>query len=88
MSIINNMPNSGMKVNGLIEEYYVAAGETVNAGDFVKFVNGKSGETETATSTDTLIGSTLNAGRLMYATQLDDTRVFILHQTKFQTISF
>ena len=82
MSIINNMPNSGMKVNGLIEEYYVAAGETVNAGDFVKFVNGKSGETETATSTDTLIGSTLNAGRLMYATQLDDTRVFILHQTK------
>lgn len=41
MSIINNMPTKGgAGINGLIEEYYVYAGQEINAGDFVEFVNG------------------------------------------------
>ena len=41
MSIINNMPTKGgMTINGVIEEYYAYAGQTISPGDFVKFVNG------------------------------------------------
>lgn len=29
----------GLKINGIIEEYKVASGGNVRAGDFVKFVN-------------------------------------------------
>ena len=29
---------AGLDINGIIEDYYVYAGENVNAGDFVEFV--------------------------------------------------
>lgn len=37
--IINQTGGGGAKINGLIEQYKVAAGENISAGDFVEFVN-------------------------------------------------
>ncbi len=31
--------NTGINIDGIIEEYQIASGGNVNAGDFVKFVN-------------------------------------------------
>ena len=41
MSIINNMPSRpGVDIDGIIQSYYVYAGENISAGSFVEFVNG------------------------------------------------
>ena len=41
MSIINNMPSRpGIKIDGIIQSYYVYAGENISAGSFVEFING------------------------------------------------
>ena len=38
----------GLKINGIIQDYYVYAGETVKKGDFVELLTGSNGaETET-----------------------------------------
>lgn len=37
---IYNQKQSGIDINGIIQEYYAAAGETIKRGDFVKFVEG------------------------------------------------
>ena len=34
----------GLDINGIIESYYVYAGENISAGDFVEFVNGVAGK--------------------------------------------
>lgn len=31
--------SGGLKINGIIEEYKVASGGNIRAGDFVKFIN-------------------------------------------------
>ena len=33
------VPSGGLEINGLIKEYQVLAGENVNAGDFVEYIN-------------------------------------------------
>lgn len=35
-----NEISTGIDIDGIIKEYTVAAGATVNAGDFVKYMNG------------------------------------------------
>lgn len=41
MSIINNMPNNtGAEIQGVLEEYYVYAGQKVSVRDAVEFING------------------------------------------------
>lgn len=45
---IYSQSSSGMKINGIIEDYYVYAGERVKKGDFVELLVGSNGEeTET-----------------------------------------
>ena len=78
MSIINNMPNkSGSDINGLIEDYYVYAGQTINAGDFVNFVNGVASQATETSSSVQLSGS--YDGYKISAVVLDENRVFIAH---------
>lgn len=44
-SVSVNISSDSFTINGIIEEYKVAAGETVNAGDFVEFINQLGGYT-------------------------------------------
>jgi hypothetical protein len=65
--------NAGININGMIEEYKVHAGATVNAGDFVEFVN-------SATNNYQQLNTTSNSCN--YAPScimLDENRVFIAH---------
>lgn len=41
----------GLDINGVIESYYVYAGENVNAGDFVEFIEGIADKTSTTYET-------------------------------------
>jgi hypothetical protein len=59
-----------VSVNGLIEEYKVLAGENVNAGDFVDFVNNKFTELDSK-----LVGS--QSAPMMF--QLNENRVIIIY---------
>ena len=54
---INTLPEGGGSseggdaiINGLVESYYVYAGENINAGDFVKFAQGVMGSVEIETT--------------------------------------
>ena len=39
-----NLAGGSSKINGIIEEYKVASGGNVNAGDFVRLINNKFGD--------------------------------------------
>ena len=72
--------SGGLDINGIIEDYYVYAGENVNAGDFVEFINGIAGSAseagvDTQLCTDT---NTAYIGRIS-AVELTDGNVFIAH---------
>ena len=60
---------SGLDINGIIREYKVNAGATVNAGDFVEFVN-KCGNGEFHSGTTDFLS----------ACKLDNNRVFVAYQ--------
>lgn len=65
---------SGLNINGIIEDYYVYAGEKVSAGDFVEFVNGIAGKT---TETSTLTKTSGVAYYDISACKLSKNKVFI-----------
>ena len=69
----NSNSNSNLGINGIIEEYTVASGGNVNAGDFVKFINNFTVNEDTKLSTTSGTGSTISA------IQLTDNKVFIAH---------
>ena len=73
-----NKSGGGGKINGLIKEYYVYAGEEISPGSFVDFVNGVNGST-TKTSTNTTIVGTKYHGQRNSAVLLPDGKVFIAH---------
>lgn len=80
MSIINNMPSKGgMTLEALIEEYYVYAGENINAGKFVEFINGYSGEFTTGTSSWTGIDTTSGSATGLSAAELPSGNILIVH---------
>ena len=84
MSIINNMPvKGGMDINGLIQEYYVYAGENISAGSFVEFIEGIGSET-IATSSRFIVDDTSSKRTLAWyidAIALDNNRVFIAYSS-------
>lgn len=69
----------GSKINGIIEDYYVYAGENISAGSFVEFVNGLSGETTNQTSSDTVIINKSGYGYTISACKITENKVFIAH---------
>lgn len=62
-----------LKINGIIEEYKVAAGENVNAGDFVKYVN------EIETGVDTEVNAISSNSYEISAVKLRENKVFIVY---------
>lgn len=70
---------NSFNINGIIEDYYVYAGENISAGDFVEFVRGVSNQV-VETSVDNELNSTKGSGYANIAVlQLDTDRVLILH---------
>ena len=65
--------SKAIEINGIIENYKVEAGQNVNIGDFVTFIN------RTATGTDTKITTGSNTGAAMSAIKLSENKVFIAH---------
>ena len=45
---------SGLDINGIIKDFYVAAGEKVSTGDFVEFINGVAGKVDYGTNSSTV----------------------------------
>ena len=70
----------GLDINGIIEDYYVYAGEKVSAGDFVEFINGIASSTK-ETSVDTLITSSVETD-YMFPVLLSNGNVFICYGTR------
>ena len=69
----------GTKLNGIIKDYYVYAGEKVSTGDFVEFINGVASQ-QPATLVDTAVdNTTTHTAYFMSALALDDHRVLITH---------
>lgn len=66
--------SAGLNIHGMIEEYVVASGGKVNAGDFVKYVN------QDKTLNSPFLSSHLNSSKIA-AVALDDTRAFVLYNT-------
>ena len=64
--------SGGLKINGIIEEYKVASGGNVRAGDFVKYINEGS-----RISNDTLINSSEYSGDVISAVELSMNKIFI-----------
>lgn len=82
MSIINNMPNLAdgtSSINGLIEEYYVYAGENISAGDLVEFINGIAKKQDYGVSEQIDLSPTNYCGMAPWALELPDGRIFISH---------
>lgn len=69
---------SGLNINGIIEDYYVYAGENVNAGDFVEFVNGVAGtENNGSNSAKQIFATGSKFTSYVKATYLGDNKVFL-----------
>ena len=75
-----NQKQSGIDINGIIEDYYVYEGEKVSAGDFVEFINGFSGNLTTAPSNSVAVDTVKNSGDVIFAVPLDNNRVFIAYR--------
>lgn len=73
--IINQTAAGGLDINGVIEEYNVAAGASVSAGDFVQFFNGLA-----TPGALTVLNYTDISGFYGTAVALDDSRVLITHR--------
>lgn len=65
------------KINGIIEEYKVASGGNVNAGNFVKFVNDYGTQ---GLKNDLLLDSIKYSGTIGSAVALSENSVFIAYQ--------
>lgn len=72
---------SSFDINGIIEDYYVYAGEKVSAGDFVEFINGVASR-EFETSEDTYLGGANTCETIPKAVELPNGNVFIVHRQK------
>jgi len=66
-------------IDGLIKDYYVYAGESISAGDFVEFINGVASQTNYGTSSTTQMSSLKysTSGHHVTAHSLGSGKVFI-----------
>lgn len=72
----------GMNINGIIEDYYVYAGENISAGDLVEYINGVASQTMTQTietSADTVLDSATYTANRSSAVVLPNGNVFLAH---------
>lgn len=70
-------------INGLIEQYYVYAGDNINAGDFVRFIEGVASKTPGEKQNTATVTTCVDDGTLrdcyVRGLALDDKRVFITY---------
>jgi len=69
--------SSGGKINGIVADYLVGAGQNINAGDFVKFVNG----------TEITFDTPFSAAGALYVTAvaLDASRILVVYRNNTTT---
>jgi hypothetical protein len=75
----------GMKLNGTEETYKIRAGDTINIGDFVDYINGELGSHDSWSDGWNPEGVlVVTAGKVGYmsATQLDTTRALIVYEDR------
>lgn len=77
---IKSRRGSGISVNGIVEKYYVHAGETINAGDFVDFVNGIASTSYQTSEETEIFDNTTERTDFINACALTDSKVFLLHR--------
>jgi hypothetical protein len=70
---------SGLDINGIIEDYYVYAGEKVSTGDFVEFINGVAEERNYGTSVDTAIATTNYYAHKMATCKISENKILVIH---------
>lgn len=75
--MIGKINTRGFNINGLIEEYRVASGGKVNAGDFVKFVDKLYGEKE--------LVENFQVGQSISVVKLSETKVFAAYSWSSNT---
>lgn len=73
---IDELPTPGIAINGLIEEYEIAAGENISAGDFVSWLSG-----DAEIGADTQLSTSNYSGLTISAVALSDNKVFIAYAT-------
>ena len=77
---IKNLNTGGITPNGIINSYYAYAGENISAGDFVEFINGKSGQSQNVSITPLTISSTSQTtNNTVQGILLDNNRVAIIY---------
>ncbi len=69
-----NFNNGGSKINGIIQEYMIASGGNVNAGDFVTYINKFNENKQTVQ-----ISAQNQSNEYANAIQISDDRVLIAH---------
>ena len=65
----------GSKINGIIQEYQVQAGNNVSAGDFVQYVT----NTNITAGTNTQLSANRHSGEIISAVALNENKVFIAY---------
>ena len=83
MPLLNRCGGGGLKINGIIESYLIAAGENISAGDFVNFIN--EAEDEIAKNRKFIMGDSAayESSATIYkisATALSSTSVLVTYQ--------
>lgn len=70
IDIVNNITSgSGSTINGTVKQYKILSGETINAGDFVEFVNGVTSQ----------ITNLAQSGTRASCILLEDNKIFMLY---------
>lgn len=72
--------SGGYRINALIKEYEIAAGENINAGDLVRFINNKAEKSKVENIVRT--GTTFSGNYINYvtATRLDSEKVLVAYR--------
>lgn len=72
----------GFNINGIIEQYKVAAGESVSSGDFVEFIIGSSINTSSEINiedTTQISSNSVSTAGINQAVLLSENKIFIVH---------
>lgn len=79
--------NSMDKLDAIIENYYVYAGQNITAGSFVEFIEGVASQTTTTTNTTVTYEQTLleekNQASTILAERINSTQVFVAYRGEF-----
>lgn len=76
-SIANEIADVGVSINGIVKQYKVNAGETVNAGDFVEFVRKYDNNEFTNVIPSTLLVKRIDSNRVMVVYHVSSSQGYV-----------